>query len=215
MMQKDFDVKMDRQEETATVINIIVQPLLHNAKENGLYDPVVLNHLDRLARELEAFENGRVKVAKASSVADVLKEIHQALNENRPEFYRVPDNPDLIPQEFLLFENSGSDDLEKVTDSAFRLARFTVQVPWLDVFYYVPLLQKIETSFQAAFGHRAKVSTTGLLQLFVHTVKAASRSMAQGYVTAVVLITLMMGGLRMGLISMVPNLTPVILVMGL
>ncbi len=198
---------------------INIEVLVDTEKENGLYDPVVLNHLDRLARELEAFENGRVKVAKASSVADVLKEIHQALNENRPEFYRVPDNPDLIPQEFLLFENSGSDDLEKVTDSAFRLARFTVQVPWLDVFYYVPLLQKIETSFQAAFGHRAKVSTTGLLQLFVHTVKAASRSMAQGYVTAAVLITLMMvlmvGGLRMGLISMIPNLAPVILVMGL
>ena len=43
--------------------------------------------------------------------------------------------------------------------------------------------------------------------------------MAEGYITAAVLITLMMvmlvGGLRMGLISMVPNLAPVIFVMGL
>lgn len=199
------------------VLNIEV--LVDTGVENGLYDPEVLKHLDRLAGELETFDNGRVRVAKASSITDVLKEIHQALNENRPEFYTVPDNPDLIPQEFLLFENSGSDDLEKVTDASFRLARFTVQVPWLDAFYYVPLLQKIKTDFQAVFGHRATVATTGLLQIFVHTVEAAARSMAQGYIIAAVLITLMMilmvGGLRMGIISMIPNLAPVVLAMGL
>ena len=198
---------------------INIEILVDTGKENGLYDPAVLKDLDRLARELKSFDDGNLNVANASSVADVIKEIHQALNENRHEFYGVPDNADLIPQEFLLFENSGSDDLEKVIDSTFRLARFTIQVPWLDIFYYTPLLQQIQTSFQGAFANRATVTTTGLLQLFVHTVKAAILSMAQGYVTAAVLITLMMillvGGLRMGLVSMVPNLSPVIFVMGL
>ncbi len=149
-------------------------------------------------------------MANASSVSDIIKEIHQALNENRPGFYRVPDNAALIPQEFLLFENSGSDDLEKVVDSSFRKARFTLQVPWLDVFYYTGLLKKIKGSFQTTFENRAEITTTGLMQLFVHTVKAASLSMAEGYVTAAVLITIMMillvGGLRMGLVSMIPTL---------
>jgi predicted RND superfamily exporter protein len=198
---------------------INIEILVDTGRENGLYDPVVLKNLDRLAGELKAYDDGMVKVANASSVSDVIKEIHQALNENRPSFYKVPGNADLVPQEFLLFENSGSDDLEKVIDSSFRLARFSIQVPWLDVFYYVPLLQKIQSSFQAAFADRATVTVTGLLQLFVHTVKAAAMSMAQGYVTAAVLITLMMilmvGGLRTGLVSMIPNLAPVIFVMGL
>jgi hypothetical protein len=198
---------------------INVEILVDTGRENGLYDPIVLKHLDRMAQELKTFDDGNVKVANASSVADIIKEIHQALNENRPAFYKVPDNADLIPQEFLLFENSGSDDLEKVIDSTFRQARFTIQVPWLDIFYYTGLLQKIQTSFQAAFADRATVTTTGLLQLFVHTVKAATLSMAQGYATAAALITLMMilmvGGFCIGLISMIPNLAPVIFVMGL
>ncbi len=198
---------------------INIEIIVDTGKENGLYDPAVLKDLDRLAQELKVFDDGKVKVANASSVADIIKEIHQALNENRPEFYKVPDNAALIPQEFLLFENSGSDDLEKVIDSSFRKARFTLQVPWLDVFYYNGLLKKIETSFQESIGNRATVTITGLLQLFVHTVKAATLSMAEGYIIAAVLITLMMvmlvGGLRMGLISMVPNLAPVIFVMGL
>jgi uncharacterized protein len=198
---------------------INIEIVVDTGRENGLYDPSVLKDLDRLARELKTFDDGKVKVANASSVADIIKEIHQALNENRPEFYQVPDNADLIPQEFLLFENSGSDDLEKVIDSSFRLARFTIQAPWLDIFYYTGLLEKIQTSFQETFAGRATVTTTGLLQLFVHTVKAASLSMAEGYITAAVLITIMMillvGGFRMGLISMIPNLAPVIFVMGL
>jgi predicted RND superfamily exporter protein len=197
---------------------INIEIVVDTGKENGLYDPAILKDLDRLARELKTFDDGKVKVANASSVADVIKEIHQALNENRPEFYQVPENADLIPQEFLLFENSGSDDLEKVIDASFRKARFTIQVPWLDVFYYTGLLDKIQTSFQETIENRATVTTTGLMQLFVHTVKAASLSMAEGYITAAVLITIMMillvGGLRTGLISMVPNLAPVIFVMG-
>jgi predicted RND superfamily exporter protein len=197
---------------------INIEIVVDTGRENGLYDPEILKDLDRLAGELKTFDDGKVKVANASSVADVIKEIHQALNENRPEFYQVPDNAALIPQEFLLFENSGSDDLEKVIDASFRKARFTLQVPWLDVFYYTALLEKIQTSFQETFESRATVTTTGLMQLFVHTVKAASLSMAEGYITAAVLITIMMillvGGLRTGLISMVPNLAPVIFVMG-
>ena len=196
-----------------------LEVLVDTKRENGLYDPHVLKNLDRLARELEAYDDGRIRVAKASSIADVLKEIHQALNENRSKFYAVPDNPDLIPQEFLLFENSGSDDLEKVTDGSFRLARFTIQVPWLDIFYYVPLVKKIEHKFQEALGDRAEITTTGLLQLFVNTVTAASRSMAEGYISAAVVITFMMivllGSFRLGLLSMIPNLAPVVLVMGL
>jgi predicted RND superfamily exporter protein len=198
---------------------INIEIVVDTGKENGLYDPAVLKDLDRLAQELKVFDDGKVKVANASSVADIIKEIHQALNENRPEFYKVPGNAALIPQEFLLFENSGSDDLEKVIDSSFRQARFSIQVPWLDIFYYDGLLEKIGTSFQETFKNRATVTTTGLLQLFVHTVKAATLSMAQGYITAAVLITLMMillvGGLRMGLVSMIPNLAPVIFVMGI
>lgn len=198
---------------------INLEVLVDTGRENGLFDPVVLKNMDRLARELEAYDDGRIRVAKASSISDVLKEIHQALNENRPDFYSVPDNPDLIPQEFLLFENAGSDDLEKVTDGSFRLARFTIQVPWLDMFYYVPLIKKVENRFQDAFGDRAEISTTGILRLFASTVTAAAHSMAEGYISAAVVITLMMvfllSSIRLGLLSMIPNLAPVVLVLGL
>ncbi|MEE4354018.1 MAG: MMPL family transporter [Desulfatiglans sp.] len=198
---------------------INLEVLIDTRKENGLYDPEILKSLDTLAREIEGIEEDRVKVAKAVSISDILKEIHQALNENRRDFYVVPDNPALIPQEFLLFENAGSDDLEKVTDSRFQLARFTIQLPWQDAFYYVSFIKDIEKRFNAALEDRADITVTGMLSLFNRTLAAAMKSMAKGFLYAGLTITLMMvlmiGSVKIGLISMIPNLTPVILSMGL
>ncbi|MBW2564608.1 MAG: MMPL family transporter, partial [Deltaproteobacteria bacterium] len=199
--------------------SVTLEVILDTGRENGLYDPVILKKLDRLAREIEGIDQGDLFVGMASSVADILKEIHQALNENRPEFYSIPDNPKLIPQEFLLFENSGSDDLEDVIDSRFQLARFTIKVPWLDALKYAPFMKDIDARFRAAFGQDADITITGLMTLFGHTLTAAIHSMGKSYLIAAGVITIMMilliGNLRIGLISMLPNLAPIIVTMGI
>ena len=198
--------------------SVVVEVIVDSGRENGLYDRDLLVKLDGLAREVESWERGELFVGKASSVADVLKEIHQALNENQPAFYAIPDNEKLIPQEFLLFENSGSDDLQDVVDSRFAKARFTVKVPWRDTLEYVPFLREIETMFQETLGPDVTVTTTGVMSLFSRTLHAAIRSAAKSYVIAFGLITLMMimliGNLRLGLAAMLPNLAPIAIAMG-
>ncbi|MEN8195962.1 MAG: efflux RND transporter permease subunit, partial [Pseudomonadota bacterium] len=206
--------KVDRELRGSVVVEIVVD----SGRENGLYDRDMLLELDGLARELEAWERGELFVGKASSVADVLKEIHQALNENRPEFYAIPVNEKLIPQEFLLFENSGSDDLQDVVDSQFRKARFTVKAPWRDTLEYVPLMREIEARFSETLGPEVTVTTTGIMSLFSRTLSAAMWSAAKSYVIAFGAITLMMilliGNLRLGLAAMLPNLAPIAIAMG-
>lgn len=191
---------------------------MDTGRENGLYDITMLNRLDGLAREMEKMRRGKMFVGKATSVADILKEIHQALNENRPEFYAIPQDPRLIPQEFLLFENSGSDDLEDVVDSLFSRARFTIKIPWGDAIRYMPFLMKIEERFRDVFGNDAEITATGMLPILVRTLNAAVRSMSKSYIIAFVVITFMMilmiGSLRLGLISMIPNILPVVLTLG-
>lgn len=198
--------------------SVVVEIVVDSGRENGLYDRDLLVKLDGLAREMEGWERGDLFVGKASSVADVLKEIHQALNENRPEFYAIPDNEKLIPQEFLLFENSGSDDLRDVVDSRFAKARFTVKVPWRDTLEYVPLMSDIATRFEDRLGPDVDVAITGVMSLFSRTLHAAIRSAAKSYIIAFGVITLMMilliGNLRLGLASMLPNLAPIAIAMG-
>ena len=198
---------------------VALEVIVDTKRENGLYNVEILNKLEDLARQIEEINEGDLFVGKATSVVDILKEIHKALNENRAEFYAIPKDSKLIPQEFLLFENSGSDDLEDVVDSQFSQARFTIKVPWLDALWYVPFIDHIESLFQQALGDKATITVTGMMALLGRSFHAAIHSAAASYVIAGIVITLMMivmiGSIGLGLISMIPSLLAILLVMGI
>ena len=208
-------LKIDKELKGTVSFEVIVD----TKKENGLYDPAILKELDRLKGEIDKLEFGDLFVGKVINLSDMLKEIHQALNENRPEFYAIPDDPALIPQEFLLFENSGSDDLEKVVDSRFSKTRFTIKGPFVDMLKYVPLFDRVEKMFRESFKDKAEITITGLGALLVRTLYAAIHSAAKSYLIAFVLITIMMvlliGRLKIGLLAMLPNLGPIVMIMGI
>ena len=206
---------IDREMNGSVTMDVIVD----TGRENGLYDLKILDGLDRLGKRVEGMSDQRWSVGKVTSVTDMLKEIHQALNGNRSAFYAIPRNPELIPQEFLLFENSGSDDLEDVVDSRFSQARFTIKGPWTDSVVYAGLVGKIDTMFKNEFQGQADITVTGLTVLMAKTVSAAIKTMAQSYAVAGLVITVMMilliGSIRVGLVSMIPNLLPICLTLGL
>ncbi len=84
-----------------------------------------LEKLDRLTKELEGYSDGKSFIGKIVSLNSIVKETNRALHENNQSFYRVPDNQALVSQELLLFENSGSDDLDDIVDSKFSKVRVT------------------------------------------------------------------------------------------
>ena len=196
---------------------INLEVLVDTGKENGFYDPDLLHRLDRATVHVESLEMDRLFVGKAWSLTSILKEINQALNENRPEFYTVPQERDLVAQEFLLFENSGSDDLEDVVDSQFSKVRFTIKGPFEDSVRYNGLIEYVHAYFAEAFPE-AGITLTGMMGLLATTINHAIVSMAKSYAIALAVITVLMviliGRLRIGLLSMIPNLTPIILVLG-
>ncbi len=199
--------------------SVTLDIVLDTGRENGLYDPVILNKIEQFSRELEADEQSLISVGKVMSVSDILKEIHQALHENRADYYGIPQNKKLIPQEFLLFENSGSDDLEDVVDSRFQLARITIKVPWQDAMHYVPFIADVEKRAKTIFGSDADITVTGIMSLFGRIIYASIYSAGQSYLIAFAVITIMMifliGNIRLGLLCMFPNLAPIVITMGL
>ena len=196
-----------------------VEVVVDTGQENGLYQPAFMQGLEHLGAEIAAIDQGELYVGKTLSLADVLKEINQALNENRSSHYRIPDQRDLIAQEFLLFENSGSDDLEDFVDSQFRQTRFTIKMPWVDSMLYRPFMEDLKQRFAHTLGADREISVTGMVALLGRTMSATIESMKQSYLIAILVITFMMilliGDIRIGLVSMIPNLTPIVLTLGL
>ena len=194
-----------------------MEVVIDTKKENGLYDPDFLRRLDDAAAYMETVVFGDVFIGKAWTLTTILKEIHQALNENRAAFYAIPDDRDLIAQEFLLFENSGSDDLEDFVDSQFSMVRFTMKAPFTDAVKYSRLIDHTTEEFTKRFPE-ATITTTGMIPLLAQTFTNSIYSLAKSYITALIVISVLMvlliGRLRIGLLSMVPNLAPILLTMG-
>ncbi len=199
--------------------SLSLEMLLDTGKEKGWYDPKLLAKLGELSISLEQYKEGPLFVGQTYSLADVIKEIHQALNENKPEFHAIPQDKNLVAQEILLFENSGSDDLQDVVDTLFSEARFSMKLPALDAVLYTKFIGETEEKFKAVFGDEVKVTVTGFVAILFRAITAMIHSMTKSYIIAFIVITLLMviimGDIRIGLVSMIPNLLPIIMTLGL
>jgi len=187
--------------------------------ENGLHDPELLHSVDRALAFMRELEVHGVQSGKAVSLIDINKELHQALNENDPAYYEIPDNRELIAQELLLFENSSSDDLEDLVDTKFSKMRITAKMPFVDGVLYPDYLEAVQTGFSEIVGDRADITYTGVIMLLAGSVKVLISDTMRAYGLAFMIVAplmmLLVGSVRTGLISMIPNLAPVIITMAL
>lgn len=194
--------------------SLTMEVVADTKESNGWQDPKRLQDLESLNEELEKYDDSKVYIGKIMSLDTIVKESNKALHENNENFYTIPSNKALVSQELLLFENSGSDDLEDVVDSQFSKLRVTIKVPWVDSIESEDMLVHVQKRYGEVFADQ-DVTVTGIIPLLVHTFTQAIRSSVESYIIAFTLIAItmmfIMGNVRLGLISMIPNLTPVII----
>ncbi len=67
-----------------------MEVIIHTQRENGLHDPDIMRRIEQAMRHTETLMVDGHKISQTFSLVDIVKETHQALNENRPEFYSLP-----------------------------------------------------------------------------------------------------------------------------
>ncbi len=93
----------------------------------GLFRPEHLIRIERLQNYVETLP----AVQGSTSVADYIKQMHKAVNENNDDYYTIPEDQFLIAQLFLLYSASGDpDDFEEEIDTDYSQAnvRFNLNV---------------------------------------------------------------------------------------
>ena len=195
--------------------SLTLEVIIDTEKTNGLYNPELLRVIDDVSKNINSISTGNMFVGKVISYIDVIKETNRALNENRDEYYAIPDDSDLIAQEFLLFESSGNNDLASLVDANYSKARLTLKTPFIDSLEANTFIDNAQIYLDQKFGSLAKVTFTGIGTLMTVTFEEAIYSSAVSYILAFSLITILMvlliGNLKIGLISMIPNLLPIVI----
>ncbi len=216
-----FDERVDfRQASDWAADNLTGIYIINYSLESGdvgaVSDPEYLANLDAFANWLRA----QPEVVHVASFSDVVKRINRSFNGDRDAFYAVPENRQLAAQYVLLYEMSlpyGLDlnDQLNVDKSA---SRVVVTLNDLSTAEMKALRARALDWLKANTPERMHVEPSGQAVMFSYIGERNFNAMTTGTLIAFVLISgclmLALKSLRLGLISLVPNIAPPAVAMG-
>lgn len=189
--------------------------LFDTKQADGIKQPALLQQMDAFQQEA-AMQLPFVK--KTWSLPDIIKDIHQSFHNGNPEFYVIPDDAELIAQYLLVYEMSGGEELRNMVSADYSSAIVDVRTRMSSSSEVEKLRRHLDNWLQKYPVNAASVSFTGIGALWVKLVDYITQSQISGALLAFTVITLIMcllfRSIKIGLISMVPNITPVIMVLG-
>jgi predicted RND superfamily exporter protein len=194
--------------------SITMEIVLDTGKEGGIHNPKFLKNIEEATEYMIETKRGGYYTGKVMSVVDIIKEINQALHSGDKNYYKIPADEETIAQELFLFANSGESGLDGYINSDFSKARMIVKVPYIDSIEYAAIEGDIKKNLDDIFGKTANVKLTGLSIMLSGVMVKAIHSSAISYLLALFVISIMMvimiGNLKIGLISMIPNILPIL-----
>ncbi len=187
--------------------------LIDSGKPDGLKDPKMLAGLQEVLRRARLED----KVGGTTSYVQLIERIHSILgpaeDPKHPGVASLPDSRELVAQYLLLFEMQGGDDLTPLLDDSLRYARGAIRIGDLTAEEGIALGDKVDGWGAQLLPEGASVETNGLGLLAARFGPRAKVSALQGFATAMVLIAILLGllfrSVKVGVLSLVPNVLPV------
>lgn len=193
----------------STTLEFLVQ-----AGEQGLKEPANLARLDAFQRWLEGLEG----VHRAFSVVDSLMELRRVFTSGEAEDYLLPDSRPLVAQLGLLIE--GEDDFAAMVADDWSTGRISAQVGLASGQHLASELDSI-TARAAVVGEGSAlvVEPTGFITLMsrmeAYLLDSQMRSFGAAFVFVSLLLIILLRSWRLGLFSLIPNVIPVAMGLGL
>ncbi len=182
---------------------------------DAIKEPAALREIERL-QTLAREEDWLVR--KSYSIVDIVKDLNQVFHDGDPGFYRLPETRQEVAQLLLLYESSGGEEVEEYVSLDYRRANLELRLRLAPTSETAKLVARLDAALEEAPLVTTRLTLTGIGALWLELMDYIVDSQLQGFAIAFSAITAMMilifRSVRIGLISMIPNLTPVLLALG-
>lgn len=175
-----------------------------------------------LMREIEGLQRVAAKQGVAqytTSIVDIVKELNQAFHGGDKAYYKLPDDRDVLAQLLLVYELSGGKEMNDVLNVDRSKTALQVRLKLVSASEVRSFMQAMDAYLAEHPLASTQVEVSGIGLLWVRIADYIGETQIEGYLLTFLLISVAMmlafGSIRVGLLAMVPNLFPIVLVMGL
>lgn len=183
-------------------------------KEGDAKLPQNLKKLEELSEYIQSFKLTK----RTTSILDIVKDMNQVLNEDNPDYYTIPSNKEQLAQMLLLYENAGGSEAEYWMDYEYKRLRIMTEVDSYssgELRHENNLLhKKAEELFPGA-----KLSVVGTVPKYAKVNEYVVKGQINSFFIALGIITLLLmivfGSVKTGLVGLIPNIVPAITVGGI
>ena len=192
-----------------------VEIMLDTGSPDGVKNPDFLHKMEAMQNRLEEIPH----ITKTVSVVDILKRINQSIHEGSEKHHTLPDDQDTIAQYMLLYEMSDGQEMDKLISFQNDVARLTAKTKSLGTKEVRELSDQIDKISQELFGNDVSVEMSGSLFWTKSMNDLLGEGQRKSFLTAIIvislIITLCLYSLKLGLVSIIPNVFPILITLGL
>ncbi len=181
--------------------------------------PDVLKRFETIMEKVGEFELTKrsAGIPKSFSILDIVKEMNMTLNEDKEEFYTIPDNREMIAQLLFLYEISGGTKTYKWVDEEYSLLRGQIEVSRFASTEMQYEIEQIEALSRELLPE-AELAIVGSAARFAamndKIVIGELKSFLLALVIIAILLALVFSSITTGLIGLIPNIAPVLAIGG-
>lgn len=186
-------------------------------EEDAFKDPENMFALDKLETELGKLQMTKITNGKprVRSITRQVKEMYRVLNSDDLAFYKIPEEQDMLTQLLFFYEISDSEALFDELSESYNAAYAHVEISDYNANLIVEDITAAEEAAKKYFptAHVAVVGTIAENAAMNETVvKSELKSFGASFIMIAILLIIVFASIRTGLIAMIPNLAPVLLI---
>lgn len=188
--------------------------IIDTGRENGIMDPEFLQRMESFDSYLSSFP----AVERTIMFNTLLKEVHGTMAPEKYAENEIPDSEQLVAQYLLLLEVSDTEFLEKVTDFSYQKIRVAAQIRDAGSYRVTQMRDSLSSYLQKHFPD-SEITITGSTILSADLngkiVTSLFKSIALAFVLISAIMAFLFKNVRMIVISLVPNILPLVMVAGI
>jgi predicted RND superfamily exporter protein len=215
----DFMSSFSDKSEVRTAFNVVNEKFggsypLYIILEGGYPETFKQPENLTLIRELQTWLGTQAEIGGSSSLADYLMLLNQALHDNDPAFFSIPDSRRMVTQ--LLFLGSG-DELDQVVDGRFQTTNIVLRSKATHSQAMSKLIARINDRLAQLPPHITATVTGSPVVIndaLSDIVVGQAKSVGLALLIVYGILALMFMSLRIGFVALIPNLVPVVVYFG-